>query len=49
MPGRLAGNTPFALAYGMDAVILMEIGLPTIRTIIRGQKDENLELKRNLD
>ena len=33
----------------MDAVILMEIGLPTIRTIIRGQKDENLELERNLD
>ncbi|RVW59784.1 hypothetical protein CK203_100621 [Vitis vinifera] len=26
------GNTPFALAYGMDAVIPTEIGLPTIRT-----------------
>ncbi|WKA12376.1 hypothetical protein VitviT2T_029764 [Vitis vinifera] len=31
-PGRLTGNTPFALAYGMDAVIPTEIGLPTIRT-----------------
>ncbi|RVW90981.1 Pro-Pol polyprotein [Vitis vinifera] len=31
-PGRPIGNTPFALAYGMDAVIPTEIGLPTIRT-----------------
>ncbi|RVX06608.1 Gag-Pol polyprotein [Vitis vinifera] len=31
-PGRPTGNTPFALAYGMDAVIPTEIGLPTIRT-----------------
>ncbi|RVW90247.1 Retrovirus-related Pol polyprotein from transposon 17.6 [Vitis vinifera] len=28
-PGRPTGNTPFALAYGMDAVIPTEIGLPT--------------------
>ena len=33
----------------MDAVIPTEIGFPMIRTIIRGQKDENLELERNLD
>ncbi|RVW92740.1 Pro-Pol polyprotein [Vitis vinifera] len=31
-PGWPTGNTPFALAYGMDAVIPTEIGLPTIRT-----------------
>nr|CAN67044.1 hypothetical protein VITISV_037623 [Vitis vinifera] len=31
-PGRPTGNTLFALAYGMDAVIPTEIGLPTIRT-----------------
>ena len=30
-PGRPTGNTPFSLAYGMDAVIPTEIGLPTIR------------------
>ena len=29
-PRRPTGNTPFALAYGMDAVIPTEIGLPTI-------------------
>ncbi|RVW58115.1 Pro-Pol polyprotein [Vitis vinifera] len=27
-PGRPTGNTPFALTYGMDAVIPTEIGLP---------------------
>ena len=31
-PGRPIGNTLFALAYGMDAIIPTEIGLPTIRT-----------------
>ncbi|RVW60310.1 hypothetical protein CK203_084066 [Vitis vinifera] len=31
-PGRPTGNTPFVLAYGMDAIIPTEIGLPTIRT-----------------
>ena len=48
-PKRPTGNTPFALAYSMDAVIPIEIGLPMTRTAIRDQKDENLELERNLD
>ncbi|RVW25566.1 hypothetical protein CK203_111027 [Vitis vinifera] len=43
------GNTPFALTYGMDAVIPTEIGLPTIRTDAAKQKDANTELGRNLD
>ncbi|RVX08558.1 hypothetical protein CK203_014185 [Vitis vinifera] len=30
-------------------IIPTEIGFPTIWTIIRGQKDENLEIERNLD
>ncbi|RVW69916.1 hypothetical protein CK203_059111 [Vitis vinifera] len=30
-PGRPTGNTPFALAYGMDAVIPTEIGKAAIR------------------
>nr|CAN77128.1 hypothetical protein VITISV_003359 [Vitis vinifera] len=38
-PGRPTGNTPFALTYGMDAVIPTEIGIPTIR----------IEAGRNLD
>ena len=48
-PGRPTGNTPFAIAYDMDAVIPTEIGLPTIRTVIRGQNDESMELGKNLD
>ncbi|RVW24702.1 hypothetical protein CK203_082170 [Vitis vinifera] len=38
-PGRPTGNTPFALAYGMDAIIPTEIGLPTIRTDAAKQGD----------
>ncbi|RVX13989.1 Gypsy retrotransposon integrase-like protein 1 [Vitis vinifera] len=48
-PGRPTGNTPFALAYGMDAVIPTEIGLPTIRTDAAKQDDTSAELGRNLD
>nr|CAN67118.1 hypothetical protein VITISV_035158 [Vitis vinifera] len=48
-PGRPTGNTPFALAYGMDAVIPTEIGLPTIRTDAAKQNDANTELGRTLD
>ena len=48
-PGRPTGNTPFALAYGMDAVIPTEIGLPTIRTDATKQNDANTELGRNFD
>ena len=48
-PGRPTGNTPFALAYGMDAIIPTEIGLPTIRTEAGTQDDANEELGRNLD
>ena len=48
-PGRPTGNTPFVLAYGMDAVIPTKIGLPTIRTEAVKQDDASMELGRNLD
>ncbi|RVX07557.1 hypothetical protein CK203_025150 [Vitis vinifera] len=48
-PGWPTGNTPFTLAYGMDAVIPTEIGLPTIRTEAAKQDDASMELGRNLD
>ncbi|RVX15376.1 Transposon Ty3-I Gag-Pol polyprotein [Vitis vinifera] len=48
-PGRPIGNTHFALAYGMNAIIPTEIGLPTIRTEAERQDDANAELGRNLD
>uniref|UniRef100_A0A2N9FUV5 Integrase catalytic domain-containing protein n=1 Tax=Fagus sylvatica TaxID=28930 RepID=A0A2N9FUV5_FAGSY len=31
-PRRSTGETPFSLAYGSEAVILLKIGLPTLRT-----------------
>ncbi|RVX08185.1 hypothetical protein CK203_017762 [Vitis vinifera] len=49
IPGRPTGNTSFALAYGMDAVIPTEIGLPTIQTDAAKQDDVGAELGRNLD
>ncbi|RVW20896.1 hypothetical protein CK203_113695 [Vitis vinifera] len=39
----------FALAYGMDAVIPMEVGMLTAHTIVQGQMNEGQELKRYLD
>ncbi|RVW39249.1 Gag-Pol polyprotein [Vitis vinifera] len=48
-PGRPTGNTPFALAYGMDAVIPTEIGLPTIWTEAAKLDDASMEIGRNLD
>ncbi|KAL6329139.1 hypothetical protein AAG906_007685 [Vitis piasezkii] len=48
-PGRPTGNTPFALAYGTDAVIPTEVGMPTARTAVQGQRNEDDELARHLD
>ena len=31
-PRRSIGETPFALPYGMEVVIPLEIGMPTIRS-----------------
>ncbi|RVW51197.1 hypothetical protein CK203_084673 [Vitis vinifera] len=45
-PRRPTGNTPFALAYGMNAIIPTEIGLPTIRTAVGRQGDANAKLGR---
>nr|GEV30003.1 reverse transcriptase domain-containing protein [Tanacetum cinerariifolium] len=43
------GETPFSLTYGMEAVILVEIGMPTLRTakVDMVKNDEALEI--NLD
>ena len=48
-PGRPTGNTPFALAYGTDVVIPTEVGTPTARTAIQGQRNEDDELAKHLD
>ncbi|KAL6324713.1 hypothetical protein AAG906_017053 [Vitis piasezkii] len=43
--GRPTGTTLFAIAYGMEAVIPMEIGMPTTRTIVQGPKMKIKSLK----
>ena len=49
IPRRPTGNTPFALAYEINAVIPTEISIPIARTAVQGQRDEGQELERHLD
>ncbi|GKE67479.1 reverse transcriptase domain-containing protein [Tanacetum coccineum] len=43
------GETPFSLTYGTEAVILAEIGMPTLRTTGIDQDKNNEALGINLD
>ncbi|KAL6334527.1 hypothetical protein AAG906_018022 [Vitis piasezkii] len=43
------GATPFALAYGMEFIIPIEIGMPTTKTVVQEQRDKDEKLKRQLD
>ncbi|GJS07587.1 reverse transcriptase domain-containing protein [Tanacetum coccineum] len=43
------GETPFSLTYGTEAVILVEIGMPTHRTSSVNEKTNDQELRLNLD
>uniref|UniRef100_A0A2N9GP06 Uncharacterized protein n=1 Tax=Fagus sylvatica TaxID=28930 RepID=A0A2N9GP06_FAGSY len=47
---RSTGETPFALAYGVEAVIPLEVGLPTTRTteFDAEQNEDNLRKDLNL-
>ena len=42
------GVSPFTLTYGMEAVILIEIGLPTVRTVMPDPANEE-SMIRDLD
>ena len=46
---RTIGNTPFVLAYGTDAVIPTEMGMPTARNAVQGQRNEGDEIARHLN
>ena len=46
---RPTGTTYFALAYGMEVVIPTKIGMPTAKTVVQGQRDDNQEIVRQLD
>ena len=47
---RATDESPFALVYGIEAVLMMEAGLPTITTLVAEDSEENQrQLARNLD
>ncbi|XP_038687612.1 uncharacterized protein LOC119987002 [Tripterygium wilfordii] len=48
-PRRSTGESPFVLAYGTEAVIPLEIGLPTLRTQVFEEGNNDLAMERNLD
>ncbi|GKC11919.1 reverse transcriptase domain-containing protein [Tanacetum coccineum] len=43
------GETPFSLTYGSEAVISVEIGMPTYRTIHFNEAQNEEEMRLNLD
>ncbi|KAK1426837.1 hypothetical protein QVD17_15517 [Tagetes erecta] len=47
MPKTSTGETPFSLTYGTEAVIPVEIGMPTRRMLNEGDNEQ--ALKENLD
>jgi hypothetical protein len=46
---RSTGETPFTLAYGVEAVIPLEVGLPTIRTTEFDAEQNENSLKKDLN
>ena len=48
-PRRSTGKTPFSMTYGAEAVIPLETGFPTTRTSSFNPKDNDEQLRRNLD
>ena len=48
-PRRSTGGTLFLMAYGAEAVIPLESGLPTTRTSSFNPKDNDEQLARGLD
>jgi hypothetical protein len=46
---RSTGETPFALAYKVEAVIPLEVGLPTTRTKEYDAEENESNLKKDLN
>ena len=42
-------ETPFSLTYGVEAVIPLEVGLPTLRSEEYDQENNELMLAKDLD
>jgi hypothetical protein len=48
-PQSSTGQTPFSLTYGVEAVIPLEVGLPTLRSEEYDQENNDLMLAKDLD
>ncbi|XP_052728231.1 uncharacterized protein LOC108329042 isoform X1 [Vigna angularis] len=48
-PHGTTGETPFNLTYGIDAMLPVEVGEPTVRREVEGLLDNNRELRLELD
>ena len=49
IPRRLTGETSFSMTYGVEAVIPLETGFPTLRTILFNLSSNNELLEKSLD
>ena len=49
MPRSSTRETPFSLTYGVEAVIPLEVGLPTLRLEEYDQENNELMLAKDLD
>ena len=48
-PRKSTGETPFSMTYGVEAIILLENGFPTMRTSTFTSDGNDELLKRSLD
>ncbi|KAK2997565.1 hypothetical protein RJ639_023672 [Escallonia herrerae] len=48
-PHSVTGKTPFSLCYGTEAMLPIEIGVPTIRALHFSELNNNVGLRANLD
>ena len=48
-PRRLTGKTPFSMTYGVEAVIPVETGFPTLKTSSFGPSNNDKLLEKSLD
>ena len=49
IPQRLTGETSFSMSYGVEAVIPLETGFPTLRTSLFNLSSNNELLEKSLD
>ncbi|XP_074374578.1 uncharacterized protein LOC141714987 [Apium graveolens] len=48
-PGSSTAETPFRVAYGTDALVLVEVGLESYKTKVYNVEANNFELRVNVD